>query len=104
MRAPALLRQVRAGGVGVSVIAVGQGLPGYDLHDLHDLRTERLMTGGIGIVAVPENHRLAGRSGREAASSRRACGGPGAIPAPDRGDGIRGRAKGQGFQLPISST
>ncbi|MEV4567159.1 LysR family transcriptional regulator [Nonomuraea sp. NPDC049419] len=56
---PALLRQVRAGGVDVAVIAVGQSLPDYDLHDLH---TERLTAGGMGIVAVPKNHRLAGRS------------------------------------------
>jgi len=51
-------RRLRAGGVDVAVITVGQGLPDYDLHDL---RTERLLTGGMGIVAVPEKHRLAGR-------------------------------------------
>ncbi|GAA1607898.1 LysR family transcriptional regulator [Nonomuraea maheshkhaliensis] len=56
---PALLRQVRAGGVDVAVIAVGQGLPEYDLHDL---RTERLTDSGMGVVAVPLGHRLAGRS------------------------------------------
>ncbi|URN04582.1 LysR family transcriptional regulator [Actinomadura madurae] len=55
---PALVRQVRAGGVDVAVIAVGQDLPDYDLHGL---RAERLTTGSKGVVAVPRGHRLAGR-------------------------------------------
>ncbi|MCP2253914.1 DNA-binding transcriptional regulator, LysR family [Prauserella aidingensis] len=56
---PALVRQVRTGGVDVGVIAVGQGLPAYDLDGLY---TERLTTGGSGVVAVPREHRLAGRT------------------------------------------
>ncbi|WP_019819495.1 LysR family transcriptional regulator [Saccharomonospora saliphila] len=56
---PALVRQVSAGGVDVAVIAVGQGLPAYDLRGL---RTVRLTTGGSGVVAIPRGHRLAGRS------------------------------------------
>ncbi|OLT45448.1 LysR family transcriptional regulator [Saccharomonospora sp. CUA-673] len=55
---PALVRQVRAGGVDVAVVAVGQGLPVYDLDGL---RTVRLTIGGGGVVAVPRGHRLARR-------------------------------------------
>lgn len=56
---PALLRRVRAGGVDVAVIAVGQGLPDYDLDGLD---AEPLTTAGTGVIAVPRGHRLAGRS------------------------------------------
>ncbi|WP_371688571.1 LysR substrate-binding domain-containing protein [Micromonospora sp. KC207] len=51
---PALLRRLRSGRIEVAVIAVGPGLPDYDLRDL---RQDVLGEGGL-MVAVPEGHRL----------------------------------------------
>lgn len=52
---PTLLRQLRAGRVGVAVIGVGAGLPEYDLDDF---RHEVVFSGQL-CVAVPSGHRLA---------------------------------------------
>jgi DNA-binding transcriptional LysR family regulator len=52
---PTLLRQLRAGRVGVAVIGVGAGLPEYDLDDF---RHEIVFAGRL-CVAVPDGHRLA---------------------------------------------
>jgi DNA-binding transcriptional LysR family regulator len=51
---PALLRRLRSGRIEVAVIAVGPGLPDYDLRDL---RQDVLSEGGL-MVAVPQGHRL----------------------------------------------
>lgn len=53
---PTLLRQLRAGRLGVAVIGVGAGLPDYDLNGLGQ---EIVFAGGM-CVAVPARHRLAG--------------------------------------------
>ena len=55
---PALLRQLRAGRLGVAVIGVGSGLPDYDLAGLEQ---EIVFAGGL-CVAVPAGHRLAGKA------------------------------------------
>jgi DNA-binding transcriptional LysR family regulator len=60
---PALLRQMRAGRLGVAVIGVGAGLPDYDLDGLS---RQALLAGGLR-VAVPHVHRLA-RAGTVAAA------------------------------------
>lgn len=52
---PTLLRQLRAGRVGVAVIGVGAGLPEYDLDGV---RHEVVFSGRL-CVAVPSGHRLA---------------------------------------------
>ncbi|MGI5227686.1 LysR family transcriptional regulator [Actinoallomurus sp. CA-142502] len=52
---PTLLRQLRAGRVGVAVIGVGAGLPDYELDDF---RHEVVFSGHL-CVAVPSGHRLA---------------------------------------------
>ena len=52
---PTLLRQLRAGRVGVAVIGVGAGLPDYDLDDLQ----HEVVFAGQLCVAVPAGHRLA---------------------------------------------
>src|SRR5690349_13703011 len=52
---PTLLRQLRAGRVGVAVIGVGAGLPDYELGDF---RHEVVFSGHL-CVAVPSGHRLA---------------------------------------------
>ena len=52
---PSLLRQLRAGRLGVAVIGVGAGLPDYDLAGLEH---EIVLAGGLR-VAVPHGHRLA---------------------------------------------
>jgi DNA-binding transcriptional LysR family regulator len=51
---PALLRRLRSGRIEVAVIAVGHGLPDYDLRDM---RQDVLSQGGL-MVAVSEGHRL----------------------------------------------
>lgn len=56
---PTLLRQLRAGRVGVAVIGIGAGLPEYDLDDLH----HEIVFAGQLCVAVPSGHRLAGKAG-----------------------------------------
>lgn len=55
---PALLRDVHRGRIDIAVIAVGDGLPEYDLVGL---ATHRVYGGGL-CVAVPNGHRLAGAS------------------------------------------
>jgi DNA-binding transcriptional LysR family regulator len=60
---PALLRQLRAGRLGIAVIGVGAGLPGYDLDGLS---RQAVLAGGLR-VAVPHVHRLA-RAGTVAAA------------------------------------
>jgi DNA-binding transcriptional LysR family regulator len=60
---PALLRQLRAGRLGIAVIGVGAGLPGYDLDGLS---RHAVLAGGLR-VAVPHVHRLA-RAGTVAAA------------------------------------
>jgi DNA-binding transcriptional LysR family regulator len=52
---PSLLRQLRAGRLGVAVIGVGAGLPGYDLDGLE----HEIVLAGRLRVAVPHGHRLA---------------------------------------------
>jgi DNA-binding transcriptional LysR family regulator len=52
---PTLLRQLRAGRLGVAVIGAGAGLPDYDLAGLEH---EIVLAGGLR-VAVPPGHRLA---------------------------------------------
>jgi DNA-binding transcriptional LysR family regulator len=52
---PTLLRQLRAGRLGIAVIGVGAGLPDYDLDGLS---RQTLLAGGMR-VAVPAGHRLA---------------------------------------------
>lgn len=52
---PSLLRQLRAGRLGIAVIGVGAGLPDYDLDGLQH---ETVLAGGL-CVAVPRGHRLA---------------------------------------------
>lgn len=54
---PTLLRQLRAGRIDVAVVALGSGLPEYDLDGL---RTERLPENPL-LVAVAAGHRLAAR-------------------------------------------
>ena len=53
---PTHLRRVRAGRLELAVVATGTGLP----HDVDDLRSEVLLEGAL-LVAVPAEHRLAGR-------------------------------------------
>lgn len=52
---PTLLRQLRAGRLGIAVIGVGAGLPGYDLDGL----SRQIVLAGRLRVAVPNGHRLA---------------------------------------------
>src|SRR3984885_12993738 len=52
---PSLLRQLRAGRLGVAVIRAGAGLPGYDLDGL----TRQVVLASQLRVAVPDGHRLA---------------------------------------------
>ncbi|HEY2268549.1 MAG TPA: LysR family transcriptional regulator [Streptosporangiaceae bacterium] len=52
---PTLLRQLRAGRLGLAVIGVGAGLPDYDLGGLEH---QTVFAGGLR-VAVPDSHRLA---------------------------------------------
>jgi DNA-binding transcriptional LysR family regulator len=52
---PTLLRQLRAGRLGIAVIGVGAGLPDYDLDGLS---RHTVLTAGLR-VAVPNGHRLA---------------------------------------------
>lgn len=52
---PALLRQLRAGRLGLAVIGTGAGLPEYDLDRLGH---QAVFAGGL-CVAVPNGHRLA---------------------------------------------
>lgn len=54
---PTQLRQVRGRRIDVAVIGVGQGLPEYDLDGL---RQELLLDGEL-LLAVPADHRFAGR-------------------------------------------
>ncbi|MBO0677091.1 LysR family transcriptional regulator [Mycolicibacterium sp. S2-37] len=51
-----LVREVRAGRLGLAVIATGSGLPDYDLDGL----TQHRVYAGDMCVAVPSGHRLAG--------------------------------------------
>jgi DNA-binding transcriptional LysR family regulator len=60
---PTLLRQLRAGRLGIAVIGVGAGLPDYDLDGLS---CQTVLAGGMRI-AVPYGHRLA-RAGIVAAA------------------------------------
>jgi DNA-binding transcriptional LysR family regulator len=60
---PTLLRQLRAGRLGIAVIGVGAGLPDYDLDGLNH---QTVLAGGLR-VAVPHGHRLA-RAGIAAAA------------------------------------
>jgi DNA-binding transcriptional LysR family regulator len=60
---PTLLRQLRAGRLGVAVIGVGAGLPDYDLDGLSH---QTVLAGGLR-VAVPHGHPLA-RAGIVAAA------------------------------------
>ena len=60
---PTLLRQLRAGRLGIAVIGVGAGLPGYDLDGL----SRQIVLAGRLRVAVPNGHRLA-RAGIVAAA------------------------------------
>ncbi|WP_205347080.1 LysR family transcriptional regulator [Pseudonocardia broussonetiae] len=53
---PAQLRRLRSGRLDLAVIAVGDGLPDYDLRGL----TTRTLPSGPLLVAVPAGHRLAG--------------------------------------------
>ncbi|MEU4243508.1 LysR substrate-binding domain-containing protein [Actinoplanes sp. NPDC026619] len=55
---PTLLRQLRAGRLDVAVIAVGHGLPDYDLGEL----AQHLLAHGRLLVAVPKAHRFAGQA------------------------------------------
>ncbi len=55
---PTILRQLRAGGVDVAVVAVGDGLPDYDLAGL----AARALPGEGVRLAVPADHRLVGRA------------------------------------------
>ena len=61
---PTLLRQLRAGRLGIAVIGVGAGLPDYDLDGLS---RHTVLAGGLR-VAVPHGHRLA-RAGIVAAAA-----------------------------------
>lgn len=54
---PTILRQLRAGRVDVAVVAVGEGLPDYDLDGL----VARTLPGEGLRLAVPGDHRLVGR-------------------------------------------
>lgn len=54
---PALLRRLRTSRLEVAVIAVGHGLPDYDLSDL---RQTTLLQGNL-LVVVPDTHPFAGR-------------------------------------------
>lgn len=54
---PTHLRRLRAGRIEVAVVAVGDGLPGYELAGL---RTDLLLEGGL-LLAVAEGHRFARR-------------------------------------------
>ncbi|MBA8809418.1 LysR family transcriptional regulator [Promicromonospora sukumoe] len=54
---PTQLRQLRAGRIDVAVIGMGADLPAYDLDGL---RRDHVAD-GRSLVAVPENHRFAGR-------------------------------------------
>lgn len=55
---PAQLRHLRSGRIDVGIIAVGQGLPDYDLAGLETRR----LPGGPLLVAVSAGHRWAGRA------------------------------------------
>ncbi|MEV6130284.1 LysR family transcriptional regulator [Streptomyces violaceusniger] len=54
---PTQLRQLRAHRIDVAVIGVGADLPGYEFEGL---RRDLLLDGGL-LLAVPANHRFAGR-------------------------------------------
>lgn len=60
---PTILRQLKADRVDVAVVAVGDGLPDYDLGDL----AVRTLPGAGLCLAVPADHRLVGRVNVEAA-------------------------------------
>lgn len=55
---PAQLRQLRSGRIDLAVVAVGQGLPDYDLAGVET----RTLPGGPHLVAVSAGHRWAGRT------------------------------------------
>ena len=55
---PAQLRQLRSGRIDLGIVAIGEGLPDYDLTGLET----RTLAGGPLLVAVSAGHRWAGRT------------------------------------------